>query len=317
MGDITFNNTTPSQDQTLTTFSVDPASPAIDGSLTPDDVLEPDPSIFIPGTNLGLTDDFFNGLFDNLNALSYGRDPIQNPLYFSVDRVAIGLPETDVNSQAQPGAEEAHGDVYKTLPPFGNNSLFIDEQQLGLAPGFFGDDLDALDLDTQSNPEFTFFSVDFLSFPNSGKQDDILVNNINNVYADGASDIGIDEEDDLDALILFDVTPDGMGGFISEPNGILDPGLDQALFSLSTFSPSTFTSTGNSYNPGVKGFLSPADILKTDFTGDFSLWAAASELGLLPDDELDTLDTTVADVPEPLNFVITKDVNLNKTVGYC
>ena len=75
---LLLGNTTPSQAQTLTTFSVDPASPAIDGNLTPDDVLERGPGVFIQGTDLGLTDDFFNGFFDNLNALSYGRDPIQN-----------------------------------------------------------------------------------------------------------------------------------------------------------------------------------------------------------------------------------------------
>ena len=32
-------------------------------------------------------------------------------------------------------------DVYRTLPPFGSNSRVIDEEDLGLVPGFFGDDL--------------------------------------------------------------------------------------------------------------------------------------------------------------------------------
>lgn len=301
----------PANAQTFPTFSVDPASPAIDGDLTPDDVLETGPKVFIEGRDLGLEDDFFNGFFDNLNALSYGRDPIQNPLYFSVDRVAIGLPGTDVNSQAQPDGEAA-GDVYKTLPPFGSNQLVIDEEALGLIPGFFGDDLDALDLDTELNPEFVFFSVDFLSFPHLENQNDILVSRRDNsfsIYADGVGDIGIDELDDLDALILFDVTPDPNSplGFITEPNGVLDPGLDQALFSLNTFSPSTFTFSGTDYIPGVKGFLSPADILYTDFSTEFefipgvkqkfTLWASAEEIGLFPDDEVDALDTVP--VPEP------------------
>ena len=133
---------------------------------------------------------------------------------------------------------------------------------------FSESDLDALDLDTKPDPEFTFFSVDFLSFPNIVHEDDILVSERDgtfDIYADGPTHMGIDELDDLDALILFDVTPDGMGGFIPEPNGILDPELDQALFSLNTFSPSTFTFTGNEYIAGEKGNLSPADILYTNF----------------------------------------------------
>src|SRR5688572_9038621 len=99
------------------TFSIDPASPAIDGNITPDDILQPGPSVYRHGTSLGLQDGFFGGVFDNLDALSYGRDPIVNPLFFSVDRVAVGLPGSAVNSQAAPGSEEAAGDVYRALPP--------------------------------------------------------------------------------------------------------------------------------------------------------------------------------------------------------
>ena len=208
-------------------------------------------------------------------------------------------PGTNVNSQAQPGAEEAAGDVYKTLPPFGSNSLIIDEEELGLEAGFFGDDLDALDLDTPTDPKLTYFSVDFLSFPHLENQDDILVSKRNgtfSIYADGAGDIGINELDDLDALILWDVINPG----------VLDRGIDMALFSLNTFSPSTFTFTGNEYIPGIKGFLSPADILFTDFDTifpngqKFRLWASAPEIGLFPDDELDALDTLV---PEPSSSI--------------
>ena len=81
-------------------FSIDHASPSIDGNnITPDDVLIPSPDVLIPGPavhtqgiSLDLSDDFFSGFFDNLNALSYGKDPIQAPLYFFVDRDAVGLP---------------------------------------------------------------------------------------------------------------------------------------------------------------------------------------------------------------------------------
>lgn len=267
-------------------FSIDPASPEIDGNITPDDVLKTGPVIHTQGTSLGLQDNFFGGIFDNLNALSYGQDPILGPLFFSVDRVAVGLPGTDVNAQAQPGVEEAHGDVYTALPPSGSNSLFIDEQQLGLTPGFFGDDIDALELDTEPM-SFTYFSIDFLSTTNFSSTDpfgnpianDILISSGGGsfgFFALGEIDIGLDPGDDLDALVL-------------------DVANNRALFSLSTFSPSTFTFSGNPYVPGVKGFLSPADILITDFTGSFSLFASAADIGLRSDDEVDALDT----VPEP------------------
>ena len=99
---------------------------------------------------------------------------------------------------------------------------------------------------------------------------------------------------------MFDVTPTA-DGYNPVPNGVLDPGLDLALFSVSTFSPSTFTQSGGSYTPGLPGFLSPADVLFTDFTGEFSLFAPAAELGLASDDELNALDTAI---PEPLSLVV-------------
>ncbi len=277
-------------------YSIDPASPAIDGNISPDDVLKTGPVVHTEGSSLGLQDDFFSGVYDNLNALSYGQDPIKNPLFFSVDRVAVGLPGSDVHDQAKSGVEEAAGDVYTTLPPFGSNSLFIDEQQLGLMPGFFGDDLDALELDTEPNP-WTYFSIDSLSatngFGTGGLDDDILFSDGTGsfqIFAEGISDIGLGFGDDLDALVLWDVINPG----------VLDPGLDKALFSLSTFSPSAYTFSGNPYSPGVKGSLSPADILFTAFTGSFSLWASATDIGLHSYDEVDALDT----VPEPATITL-------------
>lgn len=263
-------------------FSVDPASPSIDGAITPDDVLVPGPAVFIEGTDLGLVDDFFSGLFDNLNALSFGKDPIRTPLFFSVDRVAVGLPDTDVFSEAAPASEEAAGDVYRSLPPVVDNALVIDEEDLGLVPGFFGDDLDALSLDGVPTP-FVYFSVDFLSL--SADPTDILVSDGSggfSVCADGETAIGLDAADDIDALVLLDRDLDGE----------CDPLVDLALFSLSTFSPSTFT--------GGAGPWSPADVLITDFSGSFSLFASAASLGLRDDDELDALDT----IPEPASGLL-------------
>lgn len=287
-------------------FSLDPASPSINGDITPDDILVSGPTgpiVFTQGRTLGLQDDFFGGNFDNLDALSYGQDPIIKPVYFSVDRVAVGLPGSAVYDQAKPGVESAAGDVYRALPPFGSNSLYINESGLGLIPGFFGDDLDALELDTQDTSR-TYFSMDSLSVNNGfgtvNFANDIFLNyfSLANVFAYGEDHIGLDPLDDLDALALWDVVNPGR----------LDPGIDMALFSLSTFSPSAFTYSGNPYMPGLKYFLSPADILFTDFQTEFlpgqkfTLWASAAEIGLRPDDELNALDTVV---PEPSTILLT------------
>lgn len=107
----------------LPRFSIDPASPAVDGTITPDDVLGSGPAVAVPGATLGLESDFFGGFFDNLNSLSFGADPISNPLFFSVDRVSVGLLGSAVHAEARPGAEEAAGDLYQSLHPGGGNAL--------------------------------------------------------------------------------------------------------------------------------------------------------------------------------------------------
>ncbi|MAE66990.1 MAG: hypothetical protein CMJ18_22245 [Phycisphaeraceae bacterium] len=296
----------PASALTTESFSVDPASPVIDGNITPDDVLSPGPAVSQQGRDFGLQDDFFGGSFDNLNALSGGADPITRNLKFSVNRVAVGLPGSDVNAQAAPGVEEAQGDVYRNLPSAGSNQLAIDEQLLGLTPGFFGDDLDALELDDLRG-SLTYFSTDFFSFaidPGTILVSDGTGTGTFDVFANPQT-MGLDPFDDLDALALSDVF---------EP-GVLNPGIDLALFSLDTFSPSTFTGSGNTYMPGVTGSLSPADILVTDFTGSFSLWEPAANLGLRSDDELNALDTVAEAVPEPLTPVLA-GIALLSLLGY-
>jgi hypothetical protein len=277
-------------------FSLDPASPSNSGGINPADVLGSGPVVVIPGASLGLQTNYPAGAYDNLNEVSFGQEPIRNPLYFSVDRVSVGVPGSAVFNEAQPGVASAAGDVFVSLPPFGTNALFIPETALGLVPGFFGDDIDALELDTFPNP-FIYFTIDALSatngFGTGTLAKDILLSTGGgsfSVYADGTL-FNLDPFDDLDGLVLDDRF---------QP-GVLNPGIDKALFSLTPFSPSTFTFTGNSYVPGVKGSLSPADILFTDFTGSFSLWASAADIGLLPGDNVDALDTVV---PEPATWFL-------------
>ena len=280
----------------LPKFSLDPASPSIDGSITPDDVLSAGPTVHTHGTALGLQDSFFTGFFDALDALSYGRDPLITPLYFSVDRVAVGTPGSAVNMEAAPGVEEAHGDVFRALPPLGSNVQRIDEEALGLVPGFFGDAINALELDSRPRP-YTYFSIDALSasnnFGNGTLANDILIsvgNGVFGLFAQGEAHMGLLPLDDLDALVLLD----------RGKRGQLEPGLDVAWFSLSTFSPSAFTFTGNPYIAGVQQHLSPSDILFTDFTGTFSLAFSAGSIGMRPDDDTVAIDT----VPEPSSLIL-------------
>ncbi|QQO53996.1 MAG: PEP-CTERM sorting domain-containing protein [Thiohalocapsa sp. PB-PSB1] len=279
-------------------FSLDPASPSLQpDDLTPDDVLISGPAVQKHGRDLGLSDNFLAGEFDTLNALSFGRDPIKAPLYFSVDRVAVGEQGTAVYEQAQPGVEEASGDVFVSNLNQ-DNGLNIDEQELGLLPGFFGDDLDALDLDPNlpKLPNFPnsryYFSIDQLSETNNYGTGTVTSDIL---WSDGDGEfftyfdleaLGFDPTSDLDALILWDWD---LG---ESPNAD-----DFALFSLSSFSPDTYTHSGQPYAAGVLGQMSPSDILWTDFQ-DWGLWVSAGDLGLRSDDELNALDT----IPEPMTL---------------
>jgi hypothetical protein len=260
-------------------FSLDSASPSLAGSLGPDDVLEGGPAVHTEGSSLGLADDLLGGDFDELDALSFGRDPIDATVFFSVDRLSLGLSGTPVHAAALPGVEEAHGDVFVS-PPSGSNLLVTDEALLGLIAGFFGDELDALDLDPDG--PLLYFSIDSLSASNGfgagSLADDILLAGLG-VYALGETHMALLAGDDIDALALDDrVNP-----------GVLDPGIDRALFSLSRASPTV-----------LGGGASAADVLFTDFTGSFLVHRSAAGLGLRAEDDVDALDT----VPEPSSFLL-------------
>ena len=209
------------------------------------------------------------------------------------------------------------------------NVCFVDEVQLGLqAPANNGsflndgveDDLDALEYASTSDPvwgidsldaagasgsdgfvdpgRYAFFSLDAppVGGGPAATADDILVydgtNMLLNIYADGVLDIGLLQGDDLDALILSDVQVAPSGIALLGPNGILDPGLDEALFSLAVGSPSL----GALYHPG--------DLFYTDFSGLFSLWVDNAALGLLDSDELNALDTIPGCIPEPAGLSV-------------
>ena len=223
------------------------------------------------------------------------RDPKSSTLYFAVDRVAVGALGSSVNVRARPGGPGAAGSIFVSLPPAASNDLYLSHTTLGLTGGFFGDAIDGLELDSLPTP-FTYFAIDALSFSN-GFGAGTLASTIQVSRGKGVMGLfaghaatGLLAGDGIDGLVLDD----------SFEPGVLNPGRDHALLSLSAFSPSTFTFTGMDYMPGAAGQLSPSDVLFTDFTGSFSLWAASADLGLLPYDNITALDT----IPEPSSWAL-------------
>jgi len=199
--------------------------------------------------------------------------------------------------------------------PFNSNLLGYDELKLGLqAPaqrhtvnGAPEDDLDALEADDGSTVDadgdgiaethWVFFSLDpnsttvmgGLAFP-----EDIYVSTLgavgNGLYAGGQNNIRLVAGDDLDALVLNDVSPPPPPAIPGPPNGVLDPGVDTALFSLAAGSPSLLF--GNTVNPSMPGPgpFSPGTVFWTNFTGAIVVYASAGSLGLQFADELNALD---------------------------
>jgi hypothetical protein len=94
--------------------------------VSPADVLapgSPGPAVVIPYANLGLV------AGDNMGDFTYAEPG--GTLFFSVDRASQGAPGTAVNWQA--GNNQAAGDIF-TSTPNGGNSLWLNQNQLGLVP---------------------------------------------------------------------------------------------------------------------------------------------------------------------------------------
>lgn len=203
------------------------------------------------------------------------------------------------------------------------NELVYDERLLGLqAPARNGsaiaapeDNLDGLEVSDAGDPifgvdlvnnatgvappdgipdRFVFFSIDTASPSNAIPgidPDDILMTPpggfVFSVFADGATTMGLLPGDDIDALALSDVPP----------FGVLNPGRDEALFSLHPGSPSV--RFGPDALPGTGDEVSAADVFYTNFTGTHPLYAASGALGLLPTDNVDALDIWPRDLSAP------------------
>ena len=77
-----------------------------------------------------------------------------------------------------------------------------------------------------------------------------------------------------------------------EERGVLDPGIDSALFSLAADSPSL-----------AKYGYSAADIFYTEFTGGFGVYAEAELLGLDPIMDVNALEVQPG-IPEPISMTL-------------
>ena len=97
------------------TFTLDPASPSLVGGITPADTLLTGPvlSAQIPG----LLRDFPGGAYDFVDAISSGSDPLEGPIYFTVDRTTVGLPGSAVFAESRPGVASAADRDGKGRPP--------------------------------------------------------------------------------------------------------------------------------------------------------------------------------------------------------
>ena len=191
----------------------------------------------------------------------------------------------------------------------GRNRLYADESVLGLqAPALNGaalggpeDNMDGMELDggspsyfslsmgspTAASPALTVYDGGgvpvaypmIIHMPGETRTpEDVFLGASAAIYAPGHS-LGLVPGDDLDALVISDVTVTQFpvpGTIVFSPNSLLNPGIDQALFSLAPGSPSL-----------MLGGFSPGDVFRTSFGGSFSLYASAESLGLLETDNID------------------------------
>lgn len=284
------------------TFSIDGVSPSPNN---PADLLNVGMSVQVPNAQLGLV------VNDELDALASGNDAVQrnNVIYFSVDRysqgVAMAWTPWDVNGQAV--RNQQAGDVFITTDAGGTgavpqtyNYLHTNQNLLGEIPlilphlsnvGNLQDNLDAFSFEEYDlngdgitdRPTFFSLAAGSPSLAPGFSASDILISPSGsgtfNVFATAAQ-IGLRPDDDLDALALLDLNADGL----------VAPGIDAALFSLTPNSPTLITLGA-----------SPADIFYTTFLNANVVRYNAASLGLL---ECDNVDALEVQVPEPAVLIL-------------
>jgi hypothetical protein len=304
---------TPLLPNDVQTFSPDGAHVFLGSGLVPGSWPDGTNQLTIPAPQLGLLDG------EEIDAHSWGMDYVIPPVdvqqgspiefYFSVDSAAVGIPgpwPPDVMSEAPMAA----GDIYFAWPifwPYGGNHLGVPELILGLDPPH-PDDLDAMEFHLLGIPQPQlpiYFSVDRITCGVAGtatltqcnspappaQAADVFLsfaNGTNLLFANEAT-MGLDWNDDnIDAMALFDTGPQGI------PNQTLDPGLDQIYFSVDYL---TFGLPGTAVNTEALAGNIQGDVFWSDFTGTNVKVLDGTQLGLL-------------EPPQPVAFAPDED-NLN------
>ena len=232
-----------------------------------------DSDVLFPGPVLSMTfppPPFYGDAYSANHDPFFPPPPIRQ-LHFSVDRLSMGIP-------AGTGAADILGSNFG-----GVNWLVIPGAALGLSamanvpPGAgISDSVDGYN-------EFVFpmmgTDIYFALHPASAFPWGFLPGDIFWCPPGGliwptpafafAPQLGLTPNDSVDALVVWDFPP----------VGVCNPGVDIALFSLD---PSSVQVMG--------GFVSAADILITNFTGLFWVYAPAASIGLLPTDNVDGMD---------------------------
>lgn len=251
---------------------------------------------------------------DAINSLSFGMDGTVNlavqgqipVLLFSVDRTSTGVTCTDVRSEAERIPAEVAADVFIApainvsgqaqsfgayggafVPPCsgGRGSCLVSDQtSLGLRPLFTGlghDNVTSLEASPFLISDRAYLTFTGPSFNNDAAT--IYTHNGDTAFTPGnlalfatSSNMGLAGTDVIDALVVSDVTP---GSDPQQPNGSLNAGQDEVLFSLAPGSPSL-----------AAGGFSAADVFYSDFNGTFTRRYTAASQGLLSTDNVDALD---------------------------
>ena len=292
------------------------------------------------GQVAALPTDFVFG--DGFNSFSFGRDgtwleneydPREGTLLYSV-----GLDSSEVASITAPsraasiyaarvGQFGKYWDAPTGMLPWGMSVLAVDATALALRQSCFVNPDDPLDRDDVTALENSEYDVATRQLYATYKGTSALGNGATiAVYANQggalgpfqrahmvvfsrAANLGLQNMDEIDALVLSDVTPPQLPPPPwPTPNAVMDPGQDEVLFSLSPASPTLWGRDGapgvaGTDDDGVNGIddfgetgwpgsddYSPADVFYSAFDGTFTLFAPAKSLGLESTDDIDALD---------------------------
>lgn len=256
------------------------------------------PVLEVGAAALGLT---WNDNVDGVSANTLTSETLPYHLVFSADRGSVGQAATPYNAEA--ANNQAASDLWRTQLTGGSPAAsmagggcvpwvvppphFLHRNQTGynliptaaagIAVAGPQDDVDAVELDLLDSTGDNVHDVDvYFSLDPASPS---LVNSGADIYVAPAGgpfflfsvpvQIGLVAGDDIDALVIWD-----RGIF-----GLVDPGIDYALFSLAPGSP-TLAMYG----------LPPSMIFVTHFSGTLCPFVGSGELGLRLTDNVDGLD---------------------------